>query len=89
MGKWHESGAAATRYTVEIIGWYGAAAIVGAYALVSFSLLKADSLPYQVLNGTGAIGIVIVSLRKNAYQPAVLNIIWVIIALAAIVRLAS
>jgi len=60
---------------IEAFGWYGTITIIGAYALVSFSLLKPSSLLYQLLNGTGAVGIVLVSLSKRTYQPAVLNII--------------
>ncbi len=40
----------------EIVDWYGAVAIVGAYALNSFSVITFDSLSYQLLNLTGAIG---------------------------------
>ncbi len=72
---------------IEILGWYGTVAIVGAYALVSFAVLSPDNLWYQLLNGTGAIGIVIVSYHKRAYQPAVLNAVWTGIAVLAIVRL--
>ncbi len=68
----------------ELIGWYGTVAIVGAYALLSFGVIDANSLIYQLLNGTGAIGIVYISLKKKAYQPAVLNVVWTIIAAAAI-----
>lgn len=72
---------------IEILGWYGTIAIVGAYALVSFGYLVPDMLFYQVLNGTGAIGIVLVSFHKRAYQPGVLNCIWAVIAAAAMVRM--
>jgi hypothetical protein len=71
----------------EIIGWYGTVAIVGAYALVSFDLTEADSIIYQLLNATGALGIVIISFKKKAYQPGVLNIIWTIIAVVAIINI--
>ena len=68
----------------EIAGWYGTFAILGAYALVSFSYVSASSILYQLLNLTGALGIVVVSLRRKVYQPAVLNIFWALIALLAI-----
>ena len=68
----------------EIAGWYGTIAILGAYALVSFSYVSASSIIYQLLNLTGALGIVVVSLRKKVYQPAVLNIFWALIALLAL-----
>jgi len=71
----------------EIIGWWGAGAIVLAYALVSFDYLSVSTYLYQLLNGTGAVGIVYISFKKKAYQPGVLNIVWVIIAVIAIIRL--
>lgn len=71
----------------EIIGWYGTIAIVSAYALLSFGVLVSDNIVYQLLNATGAIGIVYISLKKKAYQPGVLNIIWMIIAIVAIIRI--
>jgi hypothetical protein len=71
----------------EIIGWYGTIAIVLAYALLSFNIISSNMLIYQILNGTGALGIVLISLKKKAYQPGVLNIIWVAIALIAIINI--
>lgn len=62
-------------------------AIILAYAFVSFDVIKAESIIYQLLNFTGAIGIVIISLVKKAYQPATLNIIWTIIALFALLKI--
>ncbi len=72
---------------IEIFGWYGAVAIVLAYALVSFSLIRPTGLYYQLLNVTGALGIVTVSFYKKTYQPGVLNIVWMIIAVIAIAKL--
>jgi len=71
----------------ESIGWYGTIAIVLAYALLSFDFISSSSFWYQIMNGTGAIGIVYISFKKKAYQPGVLNIIWAVIAFIAIVRL--
>ncbi len=71
----------------KIVGWYGVIAIVVAYALVSFGLVQSNSLWYQLLNLTGAVGIVIVSFQKKAYQPGILNIVWTLIALIAIVKI--
>jgi cephalosporin-C deacetylase-like acetyl esterase len=71
----------------EVLGWYGVAAIVGAYALLSLNFLNSDSLVFQGLNLTGAIGIVIDALDDKNTQPAVLNIIWAIIAFVAIVKI--
>lgn len=71
----------------ELFGWYGTVAIIGAHALVSFSILQSNSLLYQLLNLTGAVGIVVVSLNKKVYQSGVLNIIWTVIALVAILKI--
>ena len=71
----------------ELIGWYGTAAIIGAYFLNSFGWVSTTSWIYQGLNFTGAIGIVVVSLAKKAYQPAALNVIWTVIALIALVKI--
>lgn len=71
----------------EIIGWYGALAILAAYALVSFDIVDAHNLLYQILNATGASGIAYLSFIKRAYQPAALNVVWAIIALVAIIQL--
>jgi len=71
----------------EIIGWYGTIAIVTAYGLLSFGILSSTALVYQLLNASGALGIVYLSFKKKTYQPGVLNIIWMIIATVAIVRM--
>jgi len=72
---------------IEIYGWYGAVAIVLAYALVSFKVTPPPGYVYQILNLTGAIGIILVSVTKKVQQPAALNTIWAIIALVAIIGL--
>ncbi|HUW24787.1 MAG TPA: hypothetical protein VMW04_04140 [Patescibacteria group bacterium] len=72
---------------IDVFGWYGTIAIIAAYALVSFSLLQSNSFLYQLLNLTGALGIVTVSLYKKTYQPGVLNIVWTVIALVAILKI--
>lgn len=71
----------------ELIGWYGMVAIMIAFAAVSFEFLAATSVWYQILNSTGALGIAYISLKKRAYQPGVLNIIWAAIAFVAFVAL--
>jgi hypothetical protein len=70
-----------------IAGWYGACAIVAAYAFVSFNLISATGLVYQALNLTGAIGIIVISLIKGVKQSVVLNTFWAVIAVLALVHL--
>lgn len=71
----------------EIIGWYGMAAILSAYGLVSFGFLSVSNIFYHFLNFTGAGGIAYISFKKQAKQPAIMNVVWAIIALVAIVRM--
>jgi hypothetical protein len=70
-----------------ILGWYGVIATVVAYILVSFLVLSPTSLLYQALNLTGALGVTIETYYRKDYQPFWLNLIWMLIALAAIVAL--
>lgn len=50
---------------IVLFGWYGVFAIVLAYALLSFGVIDSTSLVYQILNITGALGIVIISFHKK------------------------
>ena len=72
---------------VEFCGWYGAGAILCAYALLTFSILSPHSLGYQLLNGTGSLGIVVSSFYKKDYQPGVLNLVWFFVAAVGIFNL--
>jgi len=71
----------------EIIGRYVTVAIVGAYFLNSFSIIATGNFWYQFLNMTGAIGIVVVSYLKKAYQPMVLNMVWTVIGAIALIQI--
>ena len=73
---------------IEILGWYGAIAILAAYALVSFGELSPQSLWYHILNGTGALAIATHAFVKKDYQPALLNVIWMLIAIFALAAIA-
>lgn len=75
------------RLLAEIAGWYGTCAIVLAYTLVSFDVLASDSLTYQLLNLTGAIGLVIIAVVKKVTQNIALNVFWACIAFVALVNL--
>lgn len=74
--------------TVSWIGWYGVVATVLAYALVSALILPPTSLIYQGLNFTGAAGVTLETWVRRDYQPFWLNLIWAVIALAAIANIA-
>ena len=71
----------------EIAGWYGAIAILAAYALVSFDLISGDGLFFQLLNLTGALGVIAIALYKKVRQSVVLNIFWGLVAVIAIIKI--
>jgi hypothetical protein len=70
----------------DIGGWYGTIAILGAYTLNSFGLVDAHGTIYQLLNLTGALGIVTLGLMHKVFQPVVLNGVWAIIALVSLFK---
>jgi hypothetical protein len=74
------------RTFVEIIGWFSVILIVAAYALLSFGILQSGSVTYQAMNLVGALGIIYHSVTKKDYQPAVLNVIWALIAIFALLK---
>jgi hypothetical protein len=76
-------------FLTELIGWYGVIALLGAYGALSFGYIVSDSVLFQTLNATGALGIVIDALAQKNWQPAVLNIVWGLVAVFALVKILS
>ena len=72
---------------ISALGWYGVLAILLAYALLTFDFIEVKSYAYQLLNLSGAAGIIVVAASKNDRQPVVLNIVWAAVALVALVQL--
>ncbi len=68
----------------EILGWLGVTAIVVAYALASLEIITVTNIWYPILNILGALGIVIDAWYDKNYQPVVLNVIWIAVAVIAI-----
>lgn len=74
------------KYIIEIIGWFGVAGVLLAYALLSLSLIGSKSSLYMWLNIFGSLALVLQSYAKRDYEPAVLNFIWIILSIIAISR---
>jgi len=75
------------KLAIEIIGWIGAALILGAYALISSGRLRADSLTYHWMNILGAAGFVINSGANGAIPSAAMNVIWIGIGIYALCQM--
>jgi hypothetical protein len=73
--------------THELIGWLGMAAILVAYGLLVSGVFGVTDIAYHSLNAAGSFGILYTSFKQRAYPPAVLNIIFMLIAFAAITQI--
>lgn len=69
---------------VEIVGWAGAALILGSYALLSLGKLRANTVTYQLMNILGAAGFVVNSGWNGALPSAAMNVIWLGIGVYAL-----
>jgi hypothetical protein len=74
---------------IEIIGWAGSLAVLIAYGLNSYQKLRSDSMAFYLLNFTGGIFLIIYTIKKGAFASAFVNVVWVIIAVIAIIRFYS
>lgn len=70
----------------QIIGWIGMILILAAYFLVSFDIVTVHNIWFQLLNIAGSFGLALVAFGRRDWQPMVLNIIWILIAIIAMVR---
>lgn len=78
-----------TNYIIEIIGWIGVVLIITSYCLLALGILDGQSPIYHTLVLSGAAFVAIISYKKRAFQPMMLNIIFVIFALIALFRIFS
>ena len=76
-----------TELAVEVAGWLGAGALLGAYVLVSSGRLPARGHAFQLLNLAGAAGLVVNGVWHTAWPSVGLNVVWIAVGLAALTRL--
>lgn len=67
----------------QLAGWYGSAAIAGAYLLLTIGVVEAG-VAYHLLNLTGALGIIAVCLIQRTWPPLVLNVFWALVAIGGL-----
>jgi hypothetical protein len=72
---------------IDILGWIGSVSILAAYGLNTYQKIKSDSLLFYSLNIIGGIFLVIYSVSKEAYPNMFINVVWVMIAIPAVIRL--
>ncbi len=72
---------------MEVVGWIGGALILAAYGMLTAGKLDAKSPVYQWMNVVGAAGFIANSGWNGAWPSAILNVIWVGIGAAALIRI--
>jgi len=71
---------------IEILGWIGSALIVGAYYFNIKGRISSSSKTYVLSNLFGGIFFVVNTFYHQAYPSMAVNIIWVLIAVMAIMK---
>jgi len=71
---------------IDGLGWVGSLIVVIAYGLNSYQKIRSDSLIFYTLNIIGGIFLIIYSNHKAAYANTFINVVWVIIAIPAILK---
>lgn len=72
-----------TSMFIEIVGWLGAAIVVGAFALVSYGSVGGRSRVYQALNAVGGLLLAVNTVWHRAWPASAVNIMWMGIAVGA------
>lgn len=75
------------RLLVDLCGWYGMAALLTSYLLISFELSGPSTSLYQVLILTGSITLGFNAYAKRAYPSAWLNVIFALIAIISLLNI--
>jgi hypothetical protein len=68
----------------DAIGWVGAAALLVAYAMVSFRKWEGHSSAFQLLNIGGSGLLAANTIFYGAYPSTVVNVVWAAIAIFTI-----
>ena len=72
---------------VEVVGWAGAALILGGYLLITMGKVTGRSPLYQWMNVAGAAGFIINGWWHGAVPSAALNVVWMMIGGVALWRI--
>ena len=74
------------RLFIDILGWIASISILTAYALNSYQKIKSDSYTFLILDIIGGVCFVIYTFYLKAYANTFLNVVWVIIAIPALMK---
>ncbi|RYF85570.1 MAG: hypothetical protein EOO03_13055 [Chitinophagaceae bacterium] len=74
----------ALKNVIEGAGWIGAFFSLLAYSLNSLNYIQSQSLAYLVMNIVGCFFLIIYTYHKKAYANSVVNSIWLVMTVVAI-----
>lgn len=69
----------------EIAGWIGAVALLSGYLLISNHIITSNEPAYHLLNLIGACGLIVIALTKKLYQSILINTVWLMVAIIALI----
>ncbi len=72
---------------VEVVGWAGAALILGGYLLITIGKVTGQSALYQWMNVAGAASFIVNGWWHGAVPSAALNVVWMMIGGVALWRI--
>ena len=70
----------------DVLGWSGAAIVLGAYALVSLGSLPPSSKLWAIMNIVGAGSLAWSAALDQRWPFVVLNSVWLLIGLSSLLR---
>lgn len=73
-------------WVVELVGWTGSICILLAYGLNSYQKIHSSSRAFSLLNLAGGTLLIVYSIYKDAFANTFINLVWVVIAIIALVR---
>lgn len=73
---------------INVLGWVGSFEVLLAFGLNTYQKIESKSLWYIILNLTGGVFLIIYSYYYSAYANTFINVIWVVVALVALLRMA-
>lgn len=83
----HEATLRKHHIIAETAGWIGAIALLSGYLSISNHLLTSNDPLYHLLNLIGASGLIVIALTKKLYQSILINTVWMIVAITALIGL--
>jgi hypothetical protein len=72
---------------MELLGWTGSVLVILVYGLNSYQKIRSDSVWFYLMNMCGGILLIIYSWYKDAPPNIFINVIWVLIAVPALLRI--